>query len=79
MKSTSIILPFLALAAKVLAAPVPLYSVARSAPNLHEVIRNPAPIDNGCAIDLSLLDIKLCLGGRALEAEDGSVVSVINR
>jgi hypothetical protein len=65
MKSTSIILPLMALTVSVLAAPMSSHPVARGVPKLHEVIRNPAPIDDRCLIDLSLLGTKLCLGGLA--------------
>jgi hypothetical protein len=55
----------MALTASVLAAPMPSHPVARGVPKLHEVIRNPAPINDQCFVDLSLLGTKLCLGGLA--------------
>jgi hypothetical protein len=46
MHSSTAFLPLLAFAAGVLAAPTP------SRPNLHEVIRNPTPIDAGLHLGL---------------------------
>jgi hypothetical protein len=83
MQPSISLLSLLACAASVLAAPTPLHPVARGVPNLHEVIRNPAPIDHKCdGLDLGL--IKLCLGKHdrsvpVLEDEAALVVPVIER
>lgn len=57
MHSSTIVLPLLAFAASVLAAPTPLEAVARAVPNVHEVIRNPAPIDNRFVAKLQALGL----------------------
>lgn len=69
--------------------PTPEQNVARAVPHLHEVIRNPAPV-NDKLIELDLAGIKLGLGGlktdvkfsgRAVpnvKAKIGSIAPVIN-
>lgn len=47
MHSVTALLPLLVLAAGVLAAPTPLRLMDRGRPNLHEVIRDPTPINAG--------------------------------
>jgi hypothetical protein len=53
MHFTTALLPLLAFAATVVAAPTPLHP--RRVPNVHEVIRNPAPIDSRVAAKVNLL------------------------
>jgi hypothetical protein len=55
MHSTNALFSLLAITACVLAAPLP--PVARNAPNLHEVIRNPAPIDAGLNLSAELAEL----------------------
>jgi hypothetical protein len=55
MHSFTTLLPLLAFAADVLAAPTPARLDARGRPNLHEVIRNPTPIDAGISAHLKPL------------------------
>jgi hypothetical protein len=57
MHSITTLLPLFALTACVLAAPTPLRPVAREVPNLHEVIRNPAPINSKLDLNLDLLGL----------------------
>jgi hypothetical protein len=54
MHSITALLPLLAFAASILAAPTPLQPVARTVPNLHEVIRNPAPVNEKLHAGLNL-------------------------
>jgi hypothetical protein len=62
MYSITTFLPLFTIAACVLAAPTPLGPVARAVPALHEVIRNPAPIDSRLDLNLDILEaIKLGL------------------
>jgi hypothetical protein len=89
MHSTIALLPILAFAAGVLAAPMPPRLNARGRPNLHEVIRNPTPI-NACA-DIQAVDKLLggilnfgCEGGTHRRAapvlkEEAAPVVVIDR
>ena len=46
MHATTVLLPLLAFAMGIAAAPTPLYSVARAVPDINDVARNPAPIDD---------------------------------
>jgi hypothetical protein len=55
MHSLTTLLPLLALAASVLAIPTPARLDDRGRPNLHEVIRNPTPIDAGVSAHLDPL------------------------
>jgi hypothetical protein len=52
MHSVTALLPLLVLAAGVLAAPTPLRLMDRGRPNLHEVIRDPTPINAGLHVTL---------------------------
>ncbi|KAH3915381.1 hypothetical protein HBI56_165690 [Parastagonospora nodorum] len=52
MHSVTALLPLLVLAAGVLAAPTPLRLMSRGRPNLHEVIRDPTPINAGLHVAL---------------------------
>jgi hypothetical protein len=62
MYSVTTFLPLFVLATGVLAAPTPLGPVARAVPALHEVIRNPSPINERLGLDIDLLEaIKLGL------------------
>jgi hypothetical protein len=67
MHATTALLPLLALAATVVAAPTPVHEVARGLPNLREVIRNPKPIDAAKDLDEILAalgkDLKGLKGG----------------
>ena len=53
MRSVTAVLPLLAFAASVFAAPTPLHP--RAEPNVHEVIRNPAPVDARFKFEADLL------------------------
>ena len=83
MHSATALLPLLAFNATVLAAPAPLHSVARGVPNVHEVIRNPAPVDDRCLLGLNLEILKalgLCspkFHGRAAPAVEEEAVAVV--
>jgi hypothetical protein len=84
MHSNTIFISLLAFAANVFAAPTPLRSVIRTVPNVHEVIRNPVPIDAGIRLDIEALaqHLSLFLHSRAVPAvakEASPVVPVINR
>jgi hypothetical protein len=84
MHSTTPLLSLLALAACALAAPMPLHAIPRATPKLHEVIRNPAPIDAGLSLNLDVLKEHLGIDIHAravpkLEVEAVSVVPVIGR
>jgi len=46
MHATIALLPLLAFAMGIAAAPAPLHPVARAVPDISEVARNPAPIDH---------------------------------
>ncbi|KAI4639470.1 hypothetical protein J4E93_009299 [Alternaria ventricosa] len=46
MHATIALLPLLAFAMGIAAAPAPLHPVARAVPDINEVARNPAPIDH---------------------------------
>jgi hypothetical protein len=46
MHATTVLLPVLAFAMGISAAPKSLRSVARAVPDINEVARNPAPIDH---------------------------------
>jgi hypothetical protein len=84
MHSSTPLVSLLAFAACVLAAPMALHSIPRAVPKLHEVIRNPAPIDAGLILDIDVLKehLGLKVHTRAvpkLEVEAVSVVPVIGR
>jgi hypothetical protein len=85
MQPSISLLSLLACAASVLAAPTPLHPAARGVPNLHEVIRNPAPINHKCdGIDLGIIKLDLCLGNHhrsvpVLADDAAAVVPVIQR
>jgi hypothetical protein len=55
MHFTTALLPLLVFAATVVAAPTPLHPAPRRVPMVHEVIRNPAPIDSRVAAKVNLL------------------------
>lgn len=46
MHATTVLLSLFAFAIGTIAAPMPLHSAARAVPDINEVARNPAPIDN---------------------------------
>lgn len=46
MHATTVLLSLSAFAMDTAAAPMPLHSAARAVPDINEVARNPAPIDN---------------------------------
>jgi hypothetical protein len=46
MHATTALLPLLAFAMGIAAAPKPLQSIARAVPDINEIARNPAPIDD---------------------------------
>jgi len=75
MHSTTALLPLLAFAASVLAAPTPPQLAARAVPNLHEVIRNPAPIDSRLHAGLNLLgeNIGVDISTRAVPAVEKEI------
>lgn len=84
MYPATALLPLLAFTATVLAAPAPLHPAPRSVPNIHEVIRNPAPVDGRCllGLDLELLErLGLCwdqkFHGRAAPAVEKEAVAVV--
>jgi hypothetical protein len=54
MHSATVLLPLLALAASVIAMPMPPHPLVRGVPNVHEVIRNPAPIDERISVNAGL-------------------------
>lgn len=62
MHSTTIFLPLLAFAVGALAVPTPPHSLSRAMPNLHEVIRNPAPVDYRAGA-------KLDVGGKKVDVQ----------
>ncbi|KAI8938405.1 hypothetical protein NX059_004300 [Plenodomus lindquistii] len=74
MLITIALLPLLAFATGVLAAPPARRPVIRSVPDINMVIRNPMPIDGRGAIDALLnLDLPTAIGkltGRATVLED---------
>ncbi|KAF2824246.1 hypothetical protein CC86DRAFT_52442 [Ophiobolus disseminans] len=59
MHSVAALLPLLAFAASILAAPTPLQPIARTMPNLHEVIRNPTPVDSRTHVGLNILGAEI--------------------
>lgn len=68
MRSVTAILPLLAFAASILAAPTPLQPVGRAVPNVREVIRNPAPVDDNLRVEVDILGNKLEIGLRGVPA-----------
>lgn len=84
MYSATALLPLLAFNAAILAAPTPLPPGVRSVPNIHEVIRNPAPINAKC-LDMKLLAFLKVLGicpdlplhERAVPKVENEAVSVV--
>jgi hypothetical protein len=84
MHSTTPLLSLLAFAACAVAAPMPLHFIPRAIPKLHEIIRNPAPIDASLSLEFDFLKdhLGLNVNTRAvpkLEVEAESVVSVVSR
>jgi hypothetical protein len=91
MHSLTTLLPLFALAPSVLAIPAPARLDVRGRPSLHEVIRNPTPIDAGVSAHLDplhellpflpKLDIDLGIHRRAAPVlkEEVAPVVVIDR
>ncbi|KAF1843335.1 uncharacterized protein K460DRAFT_143501 [Cucurbitaria berberidis CBS 394.84] len=89
MRSAFTLLPLLAFAANIIAAPTPLRQVARAVPDIKSVIRNPAPIDETLLVSLNghpIVDVDLSsvpnpkdvLIGRAAPAIDRTIVNPID-
>lgn len=54
MHATIALLPLVALATTVIAAPTSLHHVARAVPDVKAVIRNPAPVDHRSGFEISV-------------------------
>ncbi|CAO2652759.1 Nn.00g021700.m01.CDS01 [Neocucurbitaria sp. VM-36] len=89
MRTATTLLPLLAFAAGIIAAPTPLRSSPRAVPDIKTVIRNPAPIDhklglsvgNLASVKVDLSSIKNPLDGvkeRAAPAIDETIVDPVD-
>jgi hypothetical protein len=79
MRSLTTLLSLVAFAASVSAAPTPVRSVARAIPHIHEVIRNPEPVDNRIIAEGEILKqhITVKLHTRAHPAAEKDIVPPI--
>ena len=88
MLAATTLLPLLAFAANVIAAPTPLRPLARSVPDIKSVIRNPAPIDHRVSlsldgkplvdVDLESVNLNTLLSTRAAPAIDKTIVDPVD-
>jgi hypothetical protein len=79
MYSLTTLLSLLAFAASVSASPTPVRSVARAIPHVHEVIRNPEPVDNRIIAEGEILKqhIAVKLHTRAPPAVEKEIVQPV--